>query len=263
VTPECQQVAKIDGSPTRSAPVGHNSAVISLGTASHAFAVGSVIAASVLLSGCVSTVSGTAVRAQNAAPIDAAPLTAAKLDDVLLSIGELNAIMGSSQMNVTSELEEMTDHSGQVSDPDCLGAIYGAEEPVYAGSGWTAMRDQVAREPGEDNEHWVEQTAVLYPSAEKAQKFFDESKSSWQKCSGYSVSVDDADATYLWQIDTVTADDTLISQMTAQEDANGWACQHALSLVSNATVEAWACGYNIRDEAATIANDMVANAAKK
>ena len=69
------------------------------------------------------------------------------------------------------------------------------------------MRDQVVREPGEDNAHWVEQTAVLYPLAEKAQKFFDNSKSSWEKCSGYSVSVDDADATYLWQIDNVTAED--------------------------------------------------------
>jgi len=164
---------------------------------------------------------------------------------------------------VTSELKEMTDHSGEVSDPDCLGAIYGAEEPVYAGSGWTAMRDQVAREPGEDNEHWVEQTAVLYPSAEKAQKFFDESKSAWQKCSSYSVSVDNADATYLWQIDNVASEDTLITQMTAQEDANGWACQHAMSRVSNVTVEAWACSYDVKDEAATIANGMVANAAKK
>ncbi len=43
--------------------------------------------------------------------------------------------------------------------------------------------------------------------------------------------------------------------MTAQEDANGWACQHAMSLVSNVTVEAWACGYSIKDEAATIANE--------
>jgi hypothetical protein len=157
----------------------------------------------------------------------------------------------------------MTDHSGEVSDPDCLGAIYGAEEPVYAGSGWTAMRDQVAREPGEDNEHWVEQTAVLYPSAAKAQKFFDDSKSSWEKCSGYSVSVDDADATYLWQIDNVTAEDILITQMTAQEDAGGWGCQHALSVVSNVTVEAWACSYGVKEEAATMANDMVANASKK
>jgi outer membrane murein-binding lipoprotein Lpp len=237
--------------------------VIFLGAVTRACAVGAVIAATVLLSGCVSTVSGTAVRAQHAAPIDVPQLTEAKLDDVLLSIGELNGIMGSSQMKVTSELEEMTDHSGEVSDPDCLGAIYGAEEPVYAGSGWTAVRDQVAREPGEDNEHWVEQTAVLYPSAEKAQKFFDESKSTWEKCSGYSVSVDDADASYLWQIDDVTSEDTVITQTTAQEDADGWACQHALSVVSNLTVEAWACSYDVKDEAATIADDMVANASKK
>jgi PknH-like extracellular domain len=237
--------------------------VIFIGTATRACTVGVVLAASVLLSGCVSTVSGTAVRAQHAAPIDVPPLSEAKLDDVLLSIGELNGIMGSTQMKVTSELEEMTDHSGEVSDPDCLGAIYGAEGPVYAASGWTAMRDQVVREPGEDNEHWVEQTAVLYPSAEKAQKFFDESTSSWEKCSGYSVSVDDQDATYLWQIDSVTAEDTLITQMTAQEDADGWGCQHALAVVSNVTVESWACSYSVKDEAATIANDMIANAAKK
>jgi outer membrane murein-binding lipoprotein Lpp len=237
--------------------------VIFNGTATRTCAVGALLVASVLLSGCVSTVPGTAVRAQHAAPVDVPELTEAKLDDVLLSIGELNGIMGSTQMKVTSELEEMTDHSGEVSDPDCLGAIYGAEEPVYAGSGWTAMRDQVAREPGEDNEHWVEQTAVIYPSADKAQKFFDDSKSSWEDCSGYSVSVDDLDASYLWQIDSVTAEDTLITQMTAQEDAEGWACQHALSVVSNLTVEAWACGYTIKDEAVTIANDMIANAAKK
>ena len=234
-----------------------------IGTATRTCAIGVVIAASVLLSGCVSTVSGTAVRAHNAAPVNVPPLTAAKLDAVLLSIGELNGIVGSTQMKVTSELEEMTDHSGEVSDPDCLGAIYGAEEPVYAGSGWTALRDQVAREPGEDNEHWVEQTAVLYPSAEKAQKFFDESKNSWQKCAGSSVSVDDGTATYLWQIDSLTAEDNLITQMTAQEDAQGWGCQHAMSVVSNVIIEAWACGYSIKDEAATLANEMTDNAAKK
>lgn len=233
------------------------------GTATRACAGGALLVASVLLSGCVSTVPGTAVRAQRAAPVDVPQLTETKLDDVLLSIGELNGIMGSTQMKVTSELEEMTDHSGDVSDPDCLGAIYGAEEPVYAGSGWTAMRDQVAREPGEDNEHWVEQTAVIYPSSDKAQKFFDDSKSAWEDCSGYSVSVDDLDASYLWQIDSLTTEDTLITQMTAQEDAQGWACQHALSVVSNLTVEAWACSYDVKDEAAAIANDMIANAANK
>jgi hypothetical protein len=222
-----------------------------------------VLASVVLLSGCASTVSGTAVRAQNAAPIDVPALDESKLDDVLLSIGELNGIVGSTQMTITVELEEMSDHSAEVSDPDCLGAIYGAEDLVYAGTGWTAMRDQVAREPDEDNDHWVEQTAVLYPSAEKAQKFFDDSKSVWEDCAGNAISVDDADASYLWQIDEVAVEDTMLTQLTTQEEADGWACQHALSVVSNLTVEAWACGYSITDEAATMAGDMVANAAEK
>jgi hypothetical protein len=222
-----------------------------------------VIAASVLLTGCVSTVSGTATRAQNAGSADVAPLDESELDDVVLSIGEINAIMGSSTMEVTSELDEMTDHSADVSDAECLGAIYGAEEPVYAGSGWTAVLDQISREEGDDNEHWVEQTVVLYPSADKAQKFFDTSKAMWEKCSNYTVSVDDGGTAYDWELGEFTAEDTLITQVTTQQDAAGWACQHALSPVSNITVEVWACSYSPGDEAATIVSDMIANAAKK
>lgn len=203
------------------------------------------------------------MRAQGADPADVPPLDESKLDDVLLSIGELNGIMGSSRMRITVELEEMADHSADVSDPECLGAMYGAEELVYESSDWTAVRDQVASEPDEDNEHWVEQTAVLYPSAEEAQGFFDSSQSSWEDCAGSAVSVDDADASYLWQIEDVTSEDTMITQFSTQEDADGWGCQHALSVVSNMTVEAWACGYSVSDEAATIANDIVANAAEK
>jgi hypothetical protein len=234
-----------------------------IGTATRACAVSAVIAASVLLTGCVSTVSGTATRGQNAGPSDAPPLDESKLDDVVLSIGEINAIMGSSTMEVTSELDEMTDHSADVSDPGCLGAIYGAEEPVYSGSGYTAVLDQISREEGDDNEHWVEQTVVLYPSADKAQAFFDKSKTIWEDCSGSTVSVDDGGTAYDWKIDDVNAEDALITQVTTQQDAAGWACQHALSPVSNITVEVWACSYSPGDEAATIVSDVAANAAKQ
>lgn len=218
-----------------------------------------VIAISVVLSGCVSTVEGTAIRAQGADPQNVPPLDEAKLDGILLTIGELNGIVGSTQMKVTSELDEMTDHSADVSDPDCLGAVYGAEEPVYAGTDWTAVRDQVAREPGEDNDHWVEQTAVLYPAASNAQDFFDTSTSTWQDCADSAIAVGDGD--YLWALEGVEVGDSMITQMASQEGADGWACQHALSLVSNVTVEAWACGYSITDEAAEIATAMVDNAA--
>ena len=226
-----------------------------------AVAAGGALAVSVLLAGCVSTVSGTAVRGQGGGA-DVAPLDASELDAVLLSIGELNGIMGSTTMTVTSELDEMTDHSDAVSDPNCLGAIYGAEEPVYAGSGWTDVRDQVAREPDADNAHWVEQTAVLYPSADNARQFYEESVSAWEGCANSTVSVDDSGDAYYWDLGDVTAGDALVTQLTTQQDADGWACQHALSAVSNVTVEAWACGYTIGDEAATIVPDMVANASR-
>ncbi|KMO83955.1 Serine/threonine-protein kinase PknH [Mycolicibacterium chlorophenolicum] len=225
---------------------------------------GLLLAASGLLCGCVSTVEGAAVRAQGAAPVDVGVLDEAALGRLILTIGEVNGIMGSTQMKVTGELDQMTDHSDEVSDPDCLGAVYGAEEPVYARTGWTAVRDQVAREPDDDNDHWVEQTAVLYPTAQAATMFLDTSFTTWQGCAGESIDVGDGE--YSWQLGDVDATDTggvdLITQMTTQQGADGWECQHALSAVSNATVEAWACGYNITGEAAEIATAMVGKARK-
>ncbi|KWX66297.1 hypothetical protein ASJ79_06340 [Mycobacterium sp. NAZ190054] len=210
--------------------------------------------------GCVSTVDGTAVRSRGSVPLNVPPLDEAKLDMVLLTVGELNDIVGSTRMKVTSELDEMTDHSAEVSDPDCLGAVYGAEAPVYADTGWTAMRDQVVREPDDDNDHWVEQTAVLYPAEENARRFFDDSSAMWQDCANAAITVGEGD--YLWQLDDVRVGEALITQITTQEGADGWACQHALSVVSNLSVEVWACGYSITDEAAEIATAMVENAAK-
>ncbi len=222
-----------------------------------------LVAVSMLLSGCVSTVSGTAVRDGHAVPTDVPPLDESALKRVLLAVDEVNEIMGTKKIEVTSELDDMTDSSDKVSDPDCLGAMFGAEEPVYHGSGWTAVRDVVAREPEEDNEHWVEQTAALYPDSAHAKRFFEKSKSTWQKCAGTSLAVDDSDSSSLWEIGDLGSEEGMITQLVKQEDAGGWGCQHALSAVSNLTVETWACAYNLAGEAATMAADIVTKAAEK
>jgi len=227
-----------------------------------ALIVGIVVAAALPISGCVSTVAGTAVRNGHAVPTDVAPLAESALKKVLLPVDEVNQIMGAKRIEVTSDMDEMNDSSDKVSDPDCLGAMFGAEDPVYAGSGWTAVRDLVAREPEEDNDHWVEQTAVLYPDKGHANRFFEKFKSILQKCAGTSLAVDDSDSSSLWEIGDITIDDGLITQMARQEDADGWGCQHALAVVSNMTVETWACAYSPSEEAATMAVDIVTNAAE-
>lgn len=223
---------------------------------------GLLLAASTVLAGCVSTVEGAAVRASGAGG-DVPVLDDAALGRLVLSIGEINGIMGATGMQVAGDVDEMTDHSDGVSDADCLGAVYAAEKPVYADTGWTAVRDRVAREPEDDNQHWAELTAVLYPAAQNAQSFFDSSSQTWQGCADRSIGTNNGD--YSWAMGAVDVDVTdsgapLLTQTTEQEDAGGWQCQHALSVVSNATVEAWACGYRINGEAAELAAAMVAKA---
>ncbi len=225
--------------------------------------VGIAVATAMALSGCVSTVSGTAVRDAKTVPTDVPRLDESALDKVLLPVDEINDIMGTTALEVTSDMDDMTDSSDKVSDPDCLGAMFGAEESVYKGSGWTAVRDVVAREPDEDNDHWIEQTGVIYPQASNANRFFEKSKSMWEKCAGSSLAVDTEDTSSLWEFGDVSSGDGLITQMATQEDADGWGCQHALAAASNLTVETWVCAYSLSEEAATMAIDIINNAADK
>ncbi|MGY4710516.1 sensor domain-containing protein [Mycolicibacterium sp. CBM1] len=224
-----------------------------------------VLVGSLLFAGCASTVAGVAVRAQGAGPVslDVPELVQSDLDRVLLSVGEVNGIMEATGIRVTASSEDMSDNSDGVSDLDCLGAIYGAEELVYQGSGWTAVRDQVLQEPINDNQHWVEQIAVLYPVADKAQAFVEASRTTWDKCGNTTIDIDNSDVHSTWKIDAADVSDQILTQTSTQRHAGGWGCQHALTAVSNLVAEAWACSGSIGDEAKSIVAGMVNNAAKK
>jgi hypothetical protein len=222
-----------------------------------------VAVAAMALTGCVSTVSGTAVRNASTVPSNVPKLDESALERVLLPVDEINDIMGTTDLEITGDIDDMTDSSDKVSDPDCLAAMFGAEEAVYKGSGWTAVRDIVAREPEDDNDHWIEQTAVIYPASGNANRFFEKSRSIWQKCAESSLAVDTEDTSSLWEFEGVAEGDGLITQIATQEDADGWGCQHALAVASNLTAETWVCAYNLGDEAAAMAIDILNNAARK
>jgi hypothetical protein len=221
------------------------------------------ISAVALLSGCVGNVSGTAVRAKSATPLDVAPLKESQLDGVLLSIDELDHLVGATEMGFVHQADDMSDNSAAVSDPDCLGSLFGSEKDVYEAHHWTAVRDEVAREPSDGNDHWVQQTIVLYPVADDAQMMFADSTASWERCGNSAVATDSSDSSYIWEIDAVDVKDDLIVQVIMQEESGGWECQHVMAAVSNVTIETWACADGINDEAVAIAQRLIANTAKK
>jgi hypothetical protein len=54
-----------------------------------------------------------------------------------------------------------------------------------------------------------------------------------------------------------------VTQRVSQEDSDGWECQHAMTSVANLAIEALACAFGINDEAVTMVNALVANAARQ
>ncbi|OAN36145.1 sensor domain-containing protein [Mycolicibacterium iranicum] len=224
-------------------------------------AVLAVAALSVWTAACTSVVDGAAVRGDSASP--PAVLGERDLDGILLDDEELNGLLGGSGIEVTDEVHEMTDDSGDVSDPDCIGALYTAEEPVYAGTGYAAVLTRLASESGDEYAHWVEETAVIMPSAEAAEEFVDKSAQQWQDCAGRTVSVSDGEDWYDWDLSDVVRTDGILSQKSTALDSIEWQCEHALAAASNVVLEASVCAEQITDEATTLLTEMVAKVAER
>ncbi len=192
-------------------------------------------------------------------------ITAAQLNSVLLSSSRINSIMGASHMQAGDVVQKMANESASVVPANCIGALYTAENATYGGSDWSGVSDQTLQQqsttPNTDVGHfYVDQTAVIFPSADKAKAFFNTSASNWRSCAGQSVTVTNTDNQSHWNFRDVTQTNTKIVQSRTQDAGDNWACQHALSTVSNLVVEVVACGLQVNDQASQISDEMIANA---
>src|ERR1700757_961822 len=117
----------------------------------------------VLTAGCQSgsspgtkpSVSGSTVPAKAAAP----PLWETALPGLLLSPEQVNAAMEATEMTVTKTRVAMSDDSATMEPKECLAVDGSAQAQVYAGSAFTAERDQTLQE-GDNFAHFVEQAVV-------------------------------------------------------------------------------------------------------
>ena len=105
-----------------------------LATALAAFCIGLAAA------GCSITTNGSPTPAGHAGPLAALPVAEETLDGSLLTPTEINAVMAAAGMTVHTSRRDMWDDSPHVADDNCLAVDGPAEDKIYAGSGWTAMR---------------------------------------------------------------------------------------------------------------------------
>jgi len=185
-----------------------------------------------------------------------------ELRAILLSADQVNALMGASTMAPGAVGEAMVKPAFTLSGPDCAATLTVAEDPVYAGSGFTAVLEQRMQEPGDARQHLVGQAAVSFPSADQAAAFVKSSAAKWKSCTGQSVTQTGSGPTVRWTVGNLTGTDTIVQPHTRADPADGWHCQHVLSAVSAVVLDVDACGYHVTDEGRRISEKMAANATK-
>ncbi len=129
-------------------------------------------------------------------PTTTPPVAEAALEGLLLSPDQLDTAMGATGMTFTPLRNPpgvMDDDSAHVADKACRPLDGPLLAPVYAGSGWTAFREQLVRDPGDPSSdawiHQVDQGVVLFSSAHDADAFFTASAQQWPACSNRQFTI--------------------------------------------------------------------------
>jgi serine/threonine kinase PknH len=188
----------------------------------------------------------------------AKPIKPDQLSALLLSSSDLNSITGSSNMQPGKPITSMDASSATLSQPDCQGALFTSQDPVYRGTGYTGISGLVSSEPGDDYKHWVNQAVVLFPSVDKAKAFLQTSVGKWKACAGKEITVTHNSKTTGWTFaPDVLGSPPKITVIDTQEGADGWTCQRALSQANNVIVDIRACGFHISDEGGQVADKIV------
>ncbi|ORW42164.1 serine/threonine protein kinase [Mycobacterium paraense] len=193
------------------------------------------------------------------APPPPDPVPPGRLSALLLDPSGVNTIMGSSSMTPGKPITSMDTSTVTLSSPNCLGSLYTSQDPVYAGTGYTGMSGLVSSEPGDDYDHWVNQAAVAFPSADKAKAFVQSSADKWKNCAGKTVTVTNKNnKVFRWTFAQVTGGPPKITMLETQEGADGWECQRAMGVANNVVADVNACGYHISDQGGQVIDKILA-----
>ena len=187
------------------------------------------------------------------------PVRAERLSALLLSPSEINGIMGASNMQPGKPITSMESSHSTQSQPACLGALYAGQDSVYAGTGYTEVSGLVSQEPGDNYDHWADQSVVLFPSAEKAKAFLQTSADKWKGCAGKTVTVTNTNKgkTYRWTFAEIKGQPPKISVVEQQEGADGWECDRAMGAANNVIIDVNACGYHVdKDQGGQIVDQI-------
>lgn len=221
-----------------------------------AFAVVGIGASGLLTAGCSgehepAANTDTPTTTTKAAP----PVTETALKKFLLEPEQVNAAMGTAEMKVTKNHVGLSDDADTMEPQQCLAVDGAAQAQVYAGSGYTAVRDQALQlQDGDTFTHYAEQAVVLFSSAKQAEAFVDASVKQWPECHQYRHTQSGTE----WEPDPPSNTHGMLSTVATLLNASppGWACGRALTARNNVVVDVNTCSADPGGSAVDIANQV-------
>lgn len=198
----------------------------------------------------------TQTSATASASSDKAPVPVSKIEELLPHQEALAAAVADPELGMVMSGEGMDEVT--VVDADCQGISSVASGPVYAGTGWTAIRWQRWYSPPDidthDLKHGLLVSVATFPRAENAQAFYAKQSDKWKRCAGrtlnMTVTSGDNEQRVFWTVTDVTESDELVKTTAISEGGGGWSCQDALTIRNNVVAQADVCGDSIPANAA-------------
>jgi serine/threonine protein kinase len=147
------------------------------------------------------------------------------------------------------------DKADYITPANCVGVVFGADNSVYKGTGFEAIRDQTFDPSRYMLGNTVEQTAVVFPTADQVRAVLASQTKQWQTCASgyaypqepkYQISQNHGEGAFRWALaPVVVAEDLITVKMGGVDvmgpDGNHQACQQALGRQANVIVQTKVC----------------------
>jgi hypothetical protein len=210
----------------------------------------------VVAGGCTRTIGGTPQAAGENPRDTGVTVTQPDLDRLLLNDGQIATIMGVDKMKTYRVYTGVPVQPGEVyNDPHCAGMLFNTTVPAYDGVGYVSGRGRKIDVSADENTE-VDEAVVAFETAGEARKFVESSEQQWRSCSGKPTTYTGTDREpHRWTLGVPRRVGEIIA--VNNQAAVGWQCGRAMATRANVVADVDACGYDIKDEAITIAKAII------
>jgi hypothetical protein len=229
--------------------------------------------AAVVLAGssaaCSKTIAGqghyadakTAPSSATEAPAPEQQLKIDQLPALMLPAGDVGTIIGvpGTQMVMSYQsFEQLPDDV--ISEPKCLGAMFGAVEPVYRASGYEGVYGQRLANPTNMIAGRSDEGVIAFGTAADAKAFVAKQTDAWKGCGGRSLALTVSGMQVNWMVDTPRISHGVDVLTRTQEGGDGFGCGRGVFAKSNTVIDVVVCGPDpaaAGDQAAAITDGII------